>query len=63
MQPTETTTDVAVHNWMAFTPDHDPEDARKCFKERYNKDPQMAVIIANILLVGPIPHDRGFRLQ
>jgi hypothetical protein len=44
--------------WGAFTLDHDPDDAARCFLRRYGRPPRYAfdgLGVGGLLLVGPVP--------
>lgn len=45
--------------WRAFTLDHDPDDAARCFLRRYGQPPKYRFRNLGLLLVGPVPGLEG----
>ena len=52
--------DPAGSYWLAFTQDHDENDAARCFVRRYGQPPRYIFDgLGGLLLVGPVPGLEG----
>ncbi len=52
--------DPAGSYWLAFTQDHDEDDAARCFVRRYGQLPRYIFDgLGGLLLVGPVPGLEG----
>lgn len=41
--------------WLCFSPDHDEEDARKRFENRFGVEPSEVITADFLIWVGPVP--------
>lgn len=48
---------LSERRWLAFTIDHNEEDASRAFQNRYGSPPTYIFESLHNLLVGPVPED------
>lgn len=58
--PLDAAPDPAGSYWLAFTRDHDEDDAARCFQRRHGQLPRYLLEgLGGLLLVGPVPDLEG----